>query len=58
MIFITYWLIDLNGNFFIMVLIFWLQGIVGSSLALFLGSISSNVKSAVQMTPLLLVPQI
>lgn len=58
MMFITYWIIDLNGNFFILVLIFWLQGIVGSSLALFLGSISSNVKTAVQMTPLLLVPQI
>ena len=58
MLLLTFWSIDFNGNFFMLVVIFWLQSTVGSSLALLLGSVSSNVQSAVQMTPLLLVPQI
>ena len=58
MMIITYWAIGFNGNFFLLGLIFWLQSSVGASLALWLGSLTSNVETAIQMTPLLLVPQI
>ena len=58
MMVITYWSIGFNGNFFTILFIFWLQGTVGSSLALWLGSLTSNVETAIQLTPLLLVPQI
>ena len=58
MMIITYWAIGLNGNFFLLGLIFWLQSSVGASLALWLGSLTSNVETAIQMTPVLLVPQI
>lgn len=58
MMLLTYWSISFNGNFLMLFFIFWLQGTVGASLALWLGSLTSNVESAIQLTPILLVPQI
>lgn len=58
MMLLTYWTIGLNGNFLMILFIFWLQGTVGASLAMWLGSLTSNVETAIQLTPLLLVPQI
>ena len=57
MFIIAYWLMELNGNFFYMVLATSLLGLVSSSTAVLLGSFSSNPQMAIQLAPLLFVPQ-
>ena len=54
----TYWLVEFNGNFAWLVLVTALFGLVASSTALVIGSISPNVETAIQLTPLLFVPQL
>ena len=55
---VTYWLMELNGNFAFLVLATSLLGLVASSTAIIIGSVSSNPQMAIQLSPLLFVPQI
>jgi energy-coupling factor transporter ATP-binding protein EcfA2 len=57
-ILIRYWLMDLKGNFIFLVFIIWLLGLVSSSISLFLGSITKNIKVALELSPIIFVPQI
>lgn len=54
----TYHLIGFSGNFFILMLYTALLGLVAASSALLIGSVANNVNVAIQLTPLLFVPQI
>lgn len=54
----TYWTIGLNGNFFVLTSLIALLGLVGSSTTLVIGALSSDVRVAFQLQPLLFVPQI
>lgn len=55
---IRYWIMQLQGNFFYLVLEIWLLGLVASSIALFLGSVTRNIKVSLELSPLIFVPQI
>lgn len=55
---ITYYLMGFQGNFFFLTCSLALLGLTASSLSVFLGSIAKNVNIAVQLTPILTVPQI
>ena len=54
----TYWTIGFQGNFFYLVLSTTMLGMVAASYALCIGSAAKNVNVAVQLTPLLFVPQL
>jgi energy-coupling factor transporter ATP-binding protein EcfA2 len=54
----NYWLIGFNCNFFLLVLLVTLLGSAAASTSILIGSISSDVTVAVQLTPLLFVPQL
>ena len=54
---ITYFLMEFQGNFLWLVCIFWLNGFFAASVALLLGSAASNTKVAMELAPLLFVPQ-
>lgn len=54
----AYWLMELNGNFFELILETWALALVASSTALLLGCCSSNVQVAVQLAPLVFIPQL
>eukprot|EP01064_Diplonema_japonicum_P029718 TRINITY_DN4874_c0_g1_i1.p1 TRINITY_DN4874_c0_g1~~TRINITY_DN4874_c0_g1_i1.p1 ORF type:complete len:686 (+),score=102.72 TRINITY_DN4874_c0_g1_i1:51-2108(+) len=56
--FTTFWIMELNGNFAYLVLATSLLGLVAASTALLIGAISSNPQVAIQLSPLLFVPQI
>eukprot|EP01060_Flectonema_neradi_P018647 TRINITY_DN2552_c0_g2_i1.p1 TRINITY_DN2552_c0_g2~~TRINITY_DN2552_c0_g2_i1.p1 ORF type:complete len:647 (+),score=140.98 TRINITY_DN2552_c0_g2_i1:72-1943(+) len=55
---VTYWLMELNGNFVYLTLATSLLGLVAASTAILIGSVSSNPQMAIQLSPLLFVPQI
>jgi len=55
---ITYWLIGFRGDFFFLALCTAMLGLTAASTALVIGSAASNVRVAVQMGPLLFIPQI
>ncbi|KAF4755628.1 hypothetical protein FOZ62_028705 [Perkinsus olseni] len=55
---ITYWLMDLQGSFMLWVLTLWLINLCASSLAQVLGSACNSAAQAIQVLPLLTVPQI
>eukprot|EP00939_MAST-03C_sp_MAST-3C-sp1_P002405 g2405.t1 len=55
---ITYWLIGFRGDFFVLALCSAMLGLTAASTALVIGSAASNVRVAVQMGPLLFIPQI
>ena len=57
-ILVTYFLVELQGNFLWLVLATALLGLVASSTALLIGAMSSNTQVAIQMSPILFVPQI
>uniref|UniRef100_A0A7S3YF66 ABC transporter domain-containing protein n=1 Tax=Lotharella globosa TaxID=91324 RepID=A0A7S3YF66_9EUKA len=52
-----YFLIELKGNFFRLWMGLFLLGIVSSSVAILLGCATSNVKAALETTPIIFVPQ-
>jgi hypothetical protein len=52
-----YFLVGLNSNFFVSVLIMSLLGMVAASQALMLGAMVSSAQEAMQFTPILFVPQ-
>merc|ERR1712159_510851 len=54
----TYWLCGFDGNFAFLVFFTAMLGLVASSTSLLIGSVSPNVQTALQLTPLLLVPQL
>ncbi|EEQ97614.1 ATP-binding cassette transporter, putative [Perkinsus marinus ATCC 50983] len=55
---ITYWLMNLQGNFILWVLTLWLVNLCASSLAQVLGASCNSAAQAIQVLPLLTVPQI
>lgn len=55
---VVYWLIGYHGNFILLVLASWVLGMASSSLSVFLGALIPDPKQAVEMSPLLFVPQI
>ena len=54
----TDWFIEFSAPIYVLIGITALLGLVASSLSLLIGSIAENVSTAIQMTPLLLVPQL
>jgi len=55
---ITYWSVGFQGQFFEMVLSSFLIGSVSASIGLMIGSMVANVKTALEIMPMLFVPQI
>jgi len=55
---IVYFLVDLQGDFILMVLSGWGLGIAAASLAVCLGCAVADVKNVTELAPLLFVPQI
>ncbi|KAF4691349.1 hypothetical protein FOZ60_015755 [Perkinsus olseni] len=55
---VSYWIINFQGNFFFWLLLTWLLNLVSCSLAQLLGATTSTISRAMQMMPLLFIPQI
>ena len=55
---VTYWLVGLQANFIVATLVASLMGTVAASVSLFMGAVSSSVEVAIQLVPLLFVPQL
>jgi len=54
---VSYWLMGLQGNFMLLVVISWLLAVTSSGLALLVGCGVSSVEKAMQLGPLTLLPQ-
>lgn len=54
---ITYYIMELQGNFFYLVWFTWLLGLASSSLALVIGCGVASPQKAIQLAPLVLIPQ-
>lgn len=54
----AYWLVGFNGGFFQLTLVIALLGFVSASTTLAIGAAVENVTAALQLTPLLFVPQL
>jgi ABC-type multidrug transport system ATPase subunit/ABC-type multidrug transport system permease subunit len=54
----TYWTIGFGGNFLSLVLLGTLLGMVAASMALVVGAVVDSVQAAMQLTPVLFIPQI
>jgi energy-coupling factor transporter ATP-binding protein EcfA2/ABC-type multidrug transport system permease subunit len=55
---VSYWMMGLQGNFILLVLCAMGMSLVASSTALVLGSLANNVQVAMQITPVIFVPQL
>eukprot|EP00607_Mallomonas_marina_P009057 CAMPEP_0182417344 /NCGR_PEP_ID=MMETSP1167-20130531/1787_1 /TAXON_ID=2988 /ORGANISM="Mallomonas Sp, Strain CCMP3275" /LENGTH=513 /DNA_ID=CAMNT_0024590819 /DNA_START=288 /DNA_END=1826 /DNA_ORIENTATION=- len=55
---LSYFMMGLNGDFMLMVVVSWGLGICSSSMAILLGCLVSDVKDVTEMAPLLYVPQL
>jgi hypothetical protein len=55
---LVYFLMNLQGNFILLVLISWGLGVASSSVAVVLGCLVSDVKQVTELAPLLFVPQL
>jgi len=55
---ISYWIMDLQGNFFYLVLVAWALSMTAASTALMVGCSVPNAQSAQELAPLIFVPQI
>lgn len=55
---VTYWLVGLNGNFFEFVGLTAFFGFVAASLSMVLGAVAATVQVALQLLPLVFVPQL
>ena len=53
-----YWLTGLAANFFVLTFVVALLGMVASSTSLLIGAVAESVQVAMQLTPLLFVPQL
>merc|ERR1712187_1014073 len=54
---VSYWIMGLHGNIFTMILLSWLLGLASSSLSLIVGCGVGSVQKAIQLAPLVLIPQ-
>jgi hypothetical protein len=54
---LVYFMVNMQGNFILLVLAAWGVGIASCSVAVLLGCSVSNVKSVTELAPLLFVPQ-
>ena len=54
----TYFMVGFQGNFLYLVSTLTLFGLCASSISMIIGSVSSNVEVAFQLTPLLTIPQL
>lgn len=55
---VGYWLMGLQGSVILLILCTWILAVVSSSVALFLGCAVKDVTLALELTPLIFVPQI
>ncbi len=55
---VTYWLIDLQGNFFRLVGAAWGLSVAAASLALVVGCVAANAQAAGELSPIVFVPQL
>jgi len=55
---VVYWAVDLQGNFMLLSLSLWLLMLAATSTAYILGSVVANAKAALELAPLVLVPQL
>lgn len=55
---ITYWTIAFEGSLILLILEYWILGLVSSSSALLLGSLAQSTEVAMEVTPLVFVPQL
>ncbi|EER11746.1 ATP-binding cassette transporter, putative [Perkinsus marinus ATCC 50983] len=55
---VFYWIVGLQGDFMFWLLLIWLLHLVSSSLAQLMGATTSTVNRAMQLMPLLFIPQI
>jgi len=55
---ITYYVMNLRANFFLLVLYLWLLGVSAASTALYIGCSVSTATKAIQLAPAIFVPQI
>jgi len=55
---VTYWLAGFQGNFFYMVVVFFLLGVAANGVALAVGCAVTTAKTIQEVAPLLFVPQI
>lgn len=55
---ISYWIMDLQGNFFLLVCVAWALSMTAASTALMVGCSVPNAQSAQELAPLIFVPQI
>jgi len=55
---ISYWVMELSGNFFYLVVVSWALSLTAASTALFIGCSVTNAQSAQELAPLIFVPQI
>lgn len=54
---VVYWIIKVQGNIIYMIVMSWVLGMVASSTALMIGCLVADIKTAVQLSPVLFVPQ-
>ena len=54
---VVYWLIGFKGNFVLLLLASWGLGLASASVAVLLGCAVADVKTATELMPVLLVPQ-
>ena len=57
MVVITYFMMGLQGQLMLLVVALWLLAVTSASMALMLGCFASDVKKALEVSPLLFVPQ-
>jgi hypothetical protein len=57
MFLITYWVMGFHGNFLMLVIYSWLLGITSSGLSMIVGGGVASVEKAIQLAPLVLLPQ-
>jgi len=54
---LAYWIMGLHGNFVYLTVLSWLLGIASSSLSLIVGCGVASAQKAIQLAPLVLIPQ-
>lgn len=55
---VVYWIVKVQGNILYMILLNWTLGMVASSTSLMIGCLVSDIKTAVQLSPAVFVPQL
>jgi len=55
---LSYFLMELQGDFILILLVFWILGLASSSVAVMLGCMLPDAKQAMECAPIIFVPQI